>query len=218
MVVRSEARDLREKFRCKDVVPSEARDLRLLFRLCRSPEPLLHAELLSLFPECPTNGAEFAADKSVDPLTRVANGLTNVMLDAINRDLLHQLTATLLGPASSRNASAPGRLSGPGGAPRERGNRTLPRGAAAEKEGGCGANCGADECCGKEVVLRLTRIPVAAFGLADARAPFGRRRDRRCCHRLVPLTTPAPRLHRYRHRLHGEAPLHPRAPRAPSTP
>ena len=134
-------------------------------------------------------------DEAIDAIARCANRLTDVVLDAINRDAVDELTTLLACPPGARLACAERGLSGDAGAAEQWGNWPAPGGAAAEEKRCCCANRGTDERCGKQVVLGVTRPPIpaaVAAGLADAWAPLRANRYRRSHHR-APLTTEAAR-------------------------
>lgn len=133
-------------------------------------------------------------DEAIDAIARRADRLADVVLDAVDRDAVDELTTLLACPASARTAGAERRLSGDAGAAKERCDGPAPGGAAAEEKGRCCTDCGTDERRSEQVVLGVTRcpIPAVAAGLADAWAPLRANRYRRS-HLRAPLTPGAAR-------------------------
>jgi hypothetical protein len=133
-------------------------------------------------------------NEAIDALARRANRLADVVLDAVDRDAVDELTTLFACPPCANAACAKRGLSGDARAAKQWCHGPLAGGATAEeKRRGC-ADRGTDERRGEQVVLGVTRppIPAVAAGLADAWAPLRANRYRRSHHR-APLTPGAAR-------------------------
>jgi hypothetical protein len=72
-------------------------------------------------------------DEAIDAIARRANRLADVVLDAIDRDAVDELTTLLACPASARSAGAERGFSGDAGAAEQWCDGPAPRGTTAEE-------------------------------------------------------------------------------------
>ena len=133
-------------------------------------------------------------DEAIDAIARRTNRLADVVLDAVDRDAIDELTTLLACPPCARSARPKCGLSGDSRAAKQWCDGPAPGGATAEEKCRCCTDRGTDEGRGEQVVLGVTRppIPAVAAGLADAWAPLRANRYRRSHHR-APLTPGAAR-------------------------
>ena len=109
----------------------------------RSPRSDPHP--LALLAECAAQIAELVLDESINAITRRANRLAHVVLDAIHGDAVDELAAMLARPFRSRGTGAQCASAGAPRAAKHRSERALPGRTASEQERRRGADRGADE-------------------------------------------------------------------------
>ena len=88
----------------------------------------LDSEPLPLLPEGPPQVPQLVLHEAVDPVARRADGLADVVLDAVNGNALEQFAALLARPERSLRAGTKRRPAGDPSAAEERRERAPPRG------------------------------------------------------------------------------------------